>query len=95
MCSSAWRPQCLCRRQWRETFDYDPYLDSNFPPTHATARVPLILWPCFGSENYLYRVCYGLQRVYVPGRGVGATVGRKIGVNAYGNYIGVDLGRLS
>ena len=32
--------------------------------------------------------------VTVPGRGLGATVGRKIGVNAYGNYIGVDLGRL-
>ena len=32
--------------------------------------------------------------VTVPGRGLGATVGRKIGINAYGNYIGVDLGRL-
>ena len=53
----------ISRRQWREAFDYDPYPDSNFPPTHATARVSLILWPCFGSENDLYRVCYGLQRV--------------------------------
>ena len=35
-----------------------------------------------------------VMTVTVPGRGLGATVGRKIGVNAYGNYIGVDLGRL-
>ena len=32
--------------------------------------------------------------VTVPGQDLGATVGWKIGVNAYRNYIGVDLGRL-
>ena len=36
-----------------------------------------------------------VMTVTVPGRGLGATVGQKIGVNAYGNCIGVDLGTLS
>ena len=40
------------------------------------------------------RVMKDSLTVTVPGRGVGATVGLK-SVNAYGNYIGVDLGRLS
>ena len=40
------------------------------------------------------RVMKDSLTVTVPGRGVGVTVGLK-SVNAYGNYIGVDLGRLS